>query len=727
MTHFSTRRLWPWCVQALVGVLGWTVASPGLAGELPETSISYQIEVRLDPETRHLEGRETIRWRNPSMSTVERMPLHLYLNAFSHEATTWMRGGRSSRVDVDDLLERFEDPWGFIEPTSIRRGTETVAFRPIRPDDGNPFDRSLIEIPLDPPLGPGETVVLEIDFEARLPLPMARTGGRLGYFLVAHWFPKVAVFEAVGVRGAAEDGWNAHQFHSPTEFYADYADFDVRIGLPRDFNVVATGKGGPEQASGAGDVVWHRYRQRAVHDFAFCTGSDMVDVVSTHQPKGSGGPVEIHAFVPRGTEHQVPRWVRATQASLDVMGASVGPYPYETITVIYPPGWAMTTGGMEYPTLITNGPGDPLLDVGLFSGINIGEVITAHEFAHQYFHGMVGSNEFEEAYMDEGFTQYWGDRIMADTYGEEGGFGTILGRGMGVRAMNTMGLPSQRDLPQPIWSGDSYLAGDGYKFSQFYGLVSLTMSTAEGLFGRDTVDRVFAAYFERWRFRHPRFEDFLDVARDVGGEDFGDFILDAYTQTRQPDYRVRTAETELWSPPRGRVVTASGVIDSLEESDEPFAVLDPGARESAGRVVAEIHDPGRSRTERGSITRRTFQSEPGAPDEDWEARDDVFYSSRVRIDGPGWDHLPVEVLIRFADGVTVRERWDGRSDFRQYRFIRPAPLREVRVDPSHINALDPDPVNNARLIVAESGMTSDWSRWLGAVFQLALESLGLWL
>ena len=104
----------------------------------------------------------------------------------------------------------------------------------------------------------------------------------------------------------------------------------------------------------------------------------------------------------------------------------------ETMTVVYPPWWASPTLGMEYPTLILNGPGDPLIDSDLMSGVNMGEIVTAHEFAHQYFYAMVGSNEFEEAYMDEGFTQYWGDRIMEAEYGDEAGIGTILGRDLSV-------------------------------------------------------------------------------------------------------------------------------------------------------------------------------------------------------------------------------------------------------------------------------------------------------
>ena len=258
-------------------------------------------------------------------------------------------------------------------------------------------------------------------------------------------------------------------------------------------------------------------------------------------------------------------------------------------------------------------------------------------------------------------------------------------------------------------------------------MVALTLSTEEGLFGRETVDKVFAAYFERWAFRHPRFEDFLDVAREVGGEGLADFILEAYTQTRQPDYRVDSLNSETWERPRGHVVTPSGLIDPDDEDADPLAALDPAAREEQGSVLVEVHDPGRSRSERGGMWRDTYVPEQGEPDKDWELDEEVFHASSVRIEGPGWDHLPVEVVFRFADGVTLREDWDGHSDYRLYRFVRPAPLSEVRIDPKGINMLDPDPANNARLRQPDEDLPRDWSRWLGGVAQLLLEGMGQWL
>ena len=107
-----------WIPAALLALV--SVASA--AATLPQTGIAYEIEVRLDPETRMLEGREIVRWTHPGTQPVRRVPMHLYLNAFSHERTTWMHGVPARRLRADEFLERWPDPWGWIEPTSIRQG-----------------------------------------------------------------------------------------------------------------------------------------------------------------------------------------------------------------------------------------------------------------------------------------------------------------------------------------------------------------------------------------------------------------------------------------------------------------------------------------------------------------------------------------------------------------------------------------------------------------------------
>ena len=694
------------------------------AQDLPDTLIDYAIEVTLDPETRRLEGTETVRWTNPSATTeIASVPLHLYLNAFAHEATTWMHDNALG-IDVDSLLELHADPWGWNEPRSITQDGRELTWQPIAPDDGNPLDRSLIEVALAESIAPGETLELEIVFEARLPVPIARTGGFGDYFFVAQWFPKVAAFETNGERGALEDGWNAHQFHGPTEFYADYADFVVTIGMPAGWTVTATGR---KAAESEGDgLTWHEFRQRAVHDFAFATARDYAEVVSTHDAPGRSRPIELRVFVSADRAASAGRWRDALTSTIDELGSRVGPYPYESIALVLPPYSHRATGGMEYPTLFTATFDDPIYELGPLRTVRLGEYVIAHEFTHQYFYGVIGSNEFEEAFLDEGFTEFWGSVAMAETYSN--GLGSFAGRAFDIWHFGRAGIGGAGDRP-PLLTRPSYLVPDLSLGAQFYVRPAMTLKTLENRFGRSTLEAIFSAYFEVWRFRHPRFEDFLAVARDVGGRDVADFIAEAFMQPSVPDYRIESLTVETWDPPRGRIVTADGVIEAEESRDELDAL---GARFAGTGDAIVVHRYDSGSVEDGAwarIERLDVVLEPGEPDPDWMPDEDAatFFESEVRLRGPGWDHLPVEVEFRFADGGIYRDEWDGRSTDRSYRFVEPVPLAEARIDPNEIVALDPNWGNNGRRREADAALAWDWAAWSAAVAQLVLEGFTQWL
>ncbi|MEE8410304.1 MAG: M1 family metallopeptidase, partial [Myxococcota bacterium] len=668
-------------------VLSWLTMVSGSvsAAELPATSIAYEIEVRLDPQTRDLDGTLRVRWINESTTTVTSVPMHLYLNAFSNEESTWIREVSIGRFETDEFLDLYPEPWGYSDLTSVRQGDSELEWLPIAPDDGNPLDRTLVEVTLADPIPPGQTLVLDVVFKARLPIPIARTGGFDNYFLVSQWFPKIAVFEHAGVRHAKQDRWVRHQFHGGTEFYADFADFDVRIGVPPGWMLSATGTGGRLDHGPDAAHDWYRYEQRAVHDFAFVTSSILTETRSQHDPTGPGGPVEIRVLVPVGMEHQVPRWRRAVEGALDVLGSRVGPYPYASLTLVMSRSRGSRTMGMEYPTLIGGMIADPIWDGALFGDFRGVEFVIVHELAHQYFYGLVATNEFEEAFMDEGFTEYWSDEIMHDVYGDPFAGGALLGRGFDVYDFGSLGLAGSADeIDEPVRGGPSYLFQANRIGPQFYRRPSSIFQTAARHFGQPAVDAVFAAYFARYAFHHPDFDDFLDVARATGGTALADFLVEAFESPTIPDFRVAEFDVSTWEPPRGRVITDAGPVTVSDETrhEQPRIGLDEAALETDGRVLMEITDPGwihAGRRQTGSIERRWQEPERLEANPEWEAEEDEFRESRVRLEGPGLQHLPVEVVFRFADGVVLRDLWDGKSPRRIYRFLRAAPLDEVRM------------------------------------------------
>jgi len=687
------------------------------AAPLPESSISYTIEVRLNPETRDLDGKESITWQNTLDRDVDSIPMHLYLNAFSNRGSSWFRETLGERFIESTILKRFEDPWGWTEPSSIRQDGVELEWEAIAPDDGNHLDRSLIEVALHQPVAPGETVTLNIDWKGRLPAAAARTGGYDRFFFIAQWFPKVA-----GVRPGGD--FNRHQFFGPTEFFANFANYDVTIAIPEGWGIASTGKG--ELLRSDGDVDWHRYQQGSVIDFALAVGADMENVATTHE-LATGGSVDIHIFQPKGFRHQVPRWTDATARSLDTLSTRLLPYPYETVTVVLPPRAGTRAMGMEYPTLFTGGPGGELWDYRIAKTTRLNEGVIAHEFGHQYFNAIVATNEFEDAFMDEGMTEYWTAEIMSDNWGEESGNGFLLERALNVNSSSIVAKPATAVYPA-VWSGPSFLVR-GYSIGrQFYDRPATTFQTAARLFGRDVIDRVFSTYVQRWQFKHPRVEDFWGVAEEVAGPDVAAMLREAYLQPGIPDYRVATLDVEEYSPPPGylRDGDETVLVDIDWDGDATFG-LPAEALEEDGRVLIEILDPGHTRELRtmGNIERRYFDTVAKADKVDGE--ETVFFTSSARINGPDWDHLPVTVELRFADGVVISDAWDGKGVYREYRTVRPSPLESVVIDPNYNIRLDIVPVNNGLSREVSGTAPRDWSRWVTGLYQLFAEGAASWL
>ncbi|MHC4137124.1 MAG: M1 family metallopeptidase [Planctomycetota bacterium] len=429
-----------------------------LRADLPTRSdrvVNYTIRAMLKPSLKEVHADMDLVWRNTSGQAVNELYFHLYLNAFASRDTTYTReseGSGKAGAEFDD-----EYPgWVRIDAMRLPDGTDlwTDATRSfVSPDDGNEKDHTLAHVTLPSAVAPGETLSLKIDFRSRLPRVLHRTGWAGDpddptdlFFMVAQWFPKVAVLRRTA-DGKAR--WNAHQFHRNTEFFSDYGVYDVSLTVPQGYVVGATGKRVPaKRVSTTQDeeTVTYRHRQLDVHDFAWTASPHFVEKKYTwsfdefcdQAPAGMGPrirellqrtaehlgvtpesikprqKVEVHLLYQRDHGGVADRFWQAAGASLACYGIWFGQYPYEVLTIVDPPAGGGAAGGMEYPTLITVF-GDrhaPDYAVGM-------EGVTIHEFGHQYFYGLIGSNEFEEAWLDEGFTSFTDARVYDVAYGKQ--------------------------------------------------------------------------------------------------------------------------------------------------------------------------------------------------------------------------------------------------------------------------------------------------------------------
>lgn len=547
ITHRFTHLIWGAFVAALLGCIS-SASVQAQNQPLSDRIVDYVITAELDPVKKEITGRERLRWRNPSKEPVGELQFHLYLNAFRDAKSSFMKesGGqlRGDRMNTSEL--------GFIELTSMKTSDgEDLGAKGefIHPDDSNADDRTVWRVALAKPVAPGAEITLDITFRSKLPRVFARTGYFGNYFFVGQWFPKIGVYEPAGMRRREKSGWNCHQFHANTEFYADFGTYDVTCVIPSNYKIGATGVLKEKRDAENGRTAWH-FTQADVHDFAWTCSPDYLEFTDTFSEPGLKN-VSIKLLLQPDHAAQRDRHFVAAKNALKYFGKNFGTYPYDTLTLVDPAYNAGGSGGMEYPTLITVGTMYKVQDDETHLGA-FPEVVLIHEFGHQYWYGMVASNEFEESWMDEGLNTYTEAETMDEFYkGRDAVWLRFAGQPL-------FRLPTRvRDWPFHRFSLSAYgvkadpIITPAWKYrQQTYGFNSyarpaLTLKMLERHLGKETMTRILKTYFERWRFKHPTSQDFFDTASEVSGQDLNWFFEQYFRSTKVLDYGVQSvSDTE---------------------------------------------------------------------------------------------------------------------------------------------------------------------------------------
>ena len=231
---WGVRRIFAIGVLFLAGLSGRVAA-----GDRPADRVDTRIAASYDEATRRLDGTVTQVWTNTTSDTVGELWFHLYWNAFSNTESTFLTESRGMlRQHAVQAGTATESEWGWQRVTSVLVGGEeraaTLRYR--QPEGGPPSDKTVFSIDLAEPLGPGETVDVTVHWESRVPRVRRRVGYKDDFLLVAHWFPKLGVYQ----QGR---GWNCAEFHAHSEFFANFGTYDVELDLPAryDGRVFATG------------------------------------------------------------------------------------------------------------------------------------------------------------------------------------------------------------------------------------------------------------------------------------------------------------------------------------------------------------------------------------------------------------------------------------------------------------------------------------------------------
>ena len=536
--------------------------------------------------------------------------------------------------------------------------------------------------PRSPPHG---QIALDIAFKAKLPKIFARTGFVRDYFLVGQWYPKIGVYEPTGMRGRTSGAWNCHAFHANSEFYADYGNFDVTFSVPSKFVVGATGKRVSETKQG--DRTAYRYVQDNVHDFAWTADPRFIVVEfpfdpSRDVPSGWSAlaakqlgmseaeialkPVACRLLLQPGHERARDRYLLSTRQGISFYGLWFGAYPYETLTVVDPPEDGTGSGGMEYPTFITGGASNAFLLRWPFDRVHGVEIVTIHEFGHQYWYGMVGSNEFEESWLDEGLNTDSEYRSMTLAYGPRDTAQFTGGIGIGSYALahgEYTHIPNIDSINSCAWC----FANNNSYGTNSYPKVGLFMAQLKNDLGAEAFTRAQRAYFQQWSFRHPNTTDFFDTFERVSGRDLSTYRRYVVDGTARLDWQVVSAKSS--------------------EADGDYGVFERGGTKTTyddGDVVPA----GAKKAEHAKSADKDKKS---------------AYGTLVLFGNTGdWRHGATAKMV-FTDGTVVERQLPAQARWVRFRIRYGAKLAYAVVDPDRKNAWDWNYVNDSKVLRSGKG------------------------
>jgi len=589
-----------------------------------------------------------LHWNNSSPHTINELQFHLYLNAFRGPNSTFMKesGGKHRGFG------KKENIWGWtnINKIKIVEGADlTDSIKFYQPDDNNEDDKSVVRVTLAEPLLPNKDILLEIDFTSKLPNIFARTGFTKNYYLVAQWFPKIGVYEKAGQRYAEKGAWNCHQFHANSEFYADFGVYNVELRVPQNYIVGATGLLEFEKNNEDG-TKYLLFHAEDVIDFVWTASPDFVIA------EGSWEHVKIKVFLPQDKLYLANRILESAINSLQYLDKYIGKYPYPNLTIVDPPFYGRGSGGMEYPTFITTRS-----IWGFPKGIKMLEETTAHEVVHNYFQALIATNEFEEPWMDEGFTQYFENRIMDETYGSKRSRLDLFGFNVGAFESSRSGFVGMRN---PSVSDNSPYAWE-YPLRSYgvlsYNKTSTWLVTLENLIGRDVIDEVFQTYFERWKFKHPSGKNFIELVNEIVAQNYGE----------------KFGKNLNWF--FDQVLYGAGVCDYKIHS-----------------IKYNLENVEKIQLENEELERRNYNRKK-------------IYTSEVVVYRVGDVKLPVELLVQFNDGREILELWDGQDRIRKFTYKSEHKIVWAKVDPNFKIKLDVNLLNNSYTLEPETSVINKYA------------------
>lgn len=515
-----------------------------------QQKVDTRIAVSLDDVKHFLHGTVSLQYTNNAPDTLPYIYFHLYPNAYSSDKTAYEKQSVENKSTAH-YLARKED-WGYID--SLKFTVNDIPAKMVTTDDPD-----IVKILLPQPVLPGMTVQIQTPFRVKIPKTFSRMGHEGQSYQISQWFPKPAVYD--------RKGWHPYPYLDQGEFYSEYGHYDVSITLPKNYVVMATGnletpeeeqwldelskkelpkKGDStltKRIASATEFKTIRYTEDNIHDFAWFADKKWMVRKDTVLVPGSSQVSTIYTAF-RGTNAE--GWKESTtsvKAAVRQYSELVGPYPYKTVKAVE--GSLRAGGGMEYPTVTVIAPG---------YDVNMNHTVIVHEVGHNWFYGILGSNERMHPWMDEGINSYYENIVTAIPLdGKPKPVNNkleTLGRYLGFAIPMATHTDQAAGLPAYEYTNAGYGA-------DVYGKAPAYLAWLKEYMGEAKFNAAMQEYFQTWKYKHPQPEDFKAIFTKHTDKNIEWFFADGLQSARGVDFAVSRKGNTL------RIKNKTGILMPL--------------------------------------------------------------------------------------------------------------------------------------------------------------------
>ncbi len=457
-----------------------------------QQQVNCKITVSLNDADNTLDAFIQMQYHNNSPDTLHYIWFHLWPNAYKNDRTAFsdqlLENGRT------DFYFSDEEDRGYINRLNFKVDNISANV------EDHPQHQDIVKLILPQALAPGKQISIETPFHVKLPHNFSRGGHINQSYQITQWYPKPAVFD--------KKGWHQMPYLDQGEFYSEFGDYNVEINVPSKYIVAATGNLQTETTDGA--IKKLVFTQPNVHDFAWFADKDFIVIQDTLQLPGR--VIRLKVYYLEDEKNIWKNSILYLKNAVRTKSEWIGQYPYDVVSVV--DNAASTPGGMEYPTITL------LRSGGSAAGL---ERVINHEAGHNWFYGILATNERDFPWMDEGMNTYY-DRRYAETFYDAKEGNRFVPKEKFLKD-RFPAYPEKLLLQAMIKiKKDQPINTVSENFSKLnYGLVAYEktgewMKLLETELGKETFDRVMQTYYQRWKFKHPYPEDFKTVAEEVSSK-----------------------------------------------------------------------------------------------------------------------------------------------------------------------------------------------------------------